>query len=61
MIDNRNELNEDFLAGALVRKMVTRSPVKLSTANCNDIILFRRILEIAITQGRWAGKFPQLS
>ena len=56
-----NVLNEDFFGNAAVRKLVGLSPLKLDSGNRSHIIIFRRILEISITQGRWNCQFPQLS
>lgn len=45
----------DFLNIQTVKLMMESYPVKLDHANHDHIRAFRRILEWAMTQGRWNG------
>jgi len=61
MTVERDVLNEDFMGSAKVRKLVEKTPIRLDDAHTSHVLLFRMILEIAITQGRWNVRFPLLS
>ena len=52
---NFQVFDEDFLAHAKIKRLVTESPILLDAENSGHVLIFRRILEVAITQCRWAG------
>ncbi len=46
---------EGFLADPRMRAFLTRWPLVLRGDNEHEVLIFRRILEMAMAQGRWAG------
>lgn len=45
----------DFLNHRVVFALVNKGPLRGDARNHYHVIIFRRILEYAITQGRWSG------
>lgn len=52
---------EHFLLNPKVKDLVEKGPINLDCKNKFHIIIFRKILEHALTQGRWHGRMAQVS
>lgn len=50
-----DKLTENFLSLAKVRKLISRGPIMMDSSNEEHTLIFRRILELSISQGRWFG------
>jgi len=48
-------LQPDFLAHPPARRLVESTPLFADAANPRHLIVFRRIIEHAVVEGRWAG------
>ena len=46
----------DFLANPRIRVYLARLPLVLDGDDEEHVLVFRRTLEIAMSQGRWAGQ-----
>jgi len=58
---NKNILTINFLDSAKVRKLLNMCPVLLEYTDERHVLVFRRLLEIALTQGRWTGVMSEVS
>lgn len=55
------KVNVDFLNNAKIKQLLSKSPMILDDKNQEHILVFRRVLEIAVSQGRWFGMTSQVS
>lgn len=46
----------DFLARPRVRRLVAATPLHADGADAHQVLVFRRILEHAVAEGRWGGQ-----
>ena len=53
--------DETFCENIFVKQLLEMTPIKISAQNQKHIIVFRRLLEISLSQGRWMGFFPEVS
>jgi len=54
------KINNGFVSSN-VKKILIRSPLIGNDSNKKHVAVFRRILEISMTQGRWSGFVPLIS
>lgn len=55
------EISVDFTQNSKVVKLMSMTPILISDDNENHIVVFKRMLELMMSQGRWMGWFPQVS
>lgn len=60
MEKNMKKINNGFVSSN-VKKILIRSPLIGNDSNKKHVAVFRRILEISMTQGRWSGFVPLIS
>lgn len=51
----------DFMADGKVRKLVKKCPLFLDAEDETHVLVFRKILEVSLSQGRWSGEMPRIS
>lgn len=51
----------DFLADVKICKFLKKSPLFLDAEDEIHVSMFRKILEISLSQGRWSGEMPRIS
>lgn len=52
---------DNFLSNSKVRNLLKETPIHLNDTDEEHILVFRRVLEVAISQGRWYGMMPEVS
>lgn len=52
---------ENFLHHPKTQKLLKSVPLFLNNNEAVHIFIFRKILEMALTQGRWSGRVPMIS
>lgn len=55
------DISTDFLSNKNVHYLVNKSPLFMDEEEESHVLIFRKILEISMSQGRWSGDMPVLS
>lgn len=58
---NTNKIQNKEFVSANIKKTLMSSPLISVDTNKKHVAVFRKILEVAMTQGRWCGFVPALS
>lgn len=51
----------DFLSDPKIGKLLKKSPLFLDAEDEMHVSMFRKILELSLSQGRWSGAVPKVS
>lgn len=56
-----NKDTSDFLSDPKIGKLLKKSPLFLDAEDEMHVSMFRKILELSLSQGRWSGAMPRIS
>lgn len=51
----------NFLSDPKIRSFIKKSPLFLDAEDEADVLAFRKILELSLSQGRWSGEMARIS
>jgi hypothetical protein len=60
-LDDKNKNEVNFLFNTKINSFVKKCPLFLDADDEFHVLMFRRILELSLSQGRWSGEMSKIS